>query len=83
MESTIVLPQLTYNIIVGSFKDFNNARGMLNKLSRQGHDPKIMEASNGYYRVAIHTTNDEGTASDKLSEIRQTEGFESAWMLKE
>ena len=83
MESIIVLPQLTYNIIVGSFKDFNNAKGMLNKLSGQGHDPKIMEASNGYYRVAIHTTNDAAIASDKLSEIRQTEGFESAWMLKE
>jgi nucleoid DNA-binding protein len=74
---------LTCYIIVGSFKDFSNARGMHQRLSGQGHDPKIMEASNGYYRVAIHSTKDAGVAMEKLSAIRKIEGFESAWMLRE
>ncbi len=80
--ATEILP-LSYHIIVGSFKDFSNARGMRNQLSEKGHDPKILEASNGYYRVAIYTTEDSGMATDKLSEIRNTEGFESAWIFKE
>jgi len=83
LETAIELPAITYHIIVGSFKDFNNASGLHSRLSEQGHAPKIMEASNGYYRVAIHTSNEAGIATEKLSEIRQTDSFESAWMFKE
>lgn len=83
MESAIELFPLTCHIVVGSFKDFSNARKMHNQLSEKGHDPKILEASNGYYRVAIFTTKDPGMASDQLTEIRKAEGFKSAWILKE
>jgi hypothetical protein len=82
-ETTIELTPLNYHIIVGSFKDFSNARKLNTRLSEQGHGSKIMEASNGYYRVAIHTAEDAGMASDELSKIRQMEGFEKAWILKE
>ena len=81
--SSIQLQPLNYHIIVGSFKDFGNARKLFTGLSDDGHEPKIMEASNGYYRVAIFTAEDAGTASDELTKIRQLEGFESAWLLKE
>ena len=82
-ETWIEPPAQNFHIIVGSFKDFSNARRLHNQLSDQGHEPQIMEASNGYYRVAILSTGEAAIASDKLNDIRKLTGFESAWILKE
>jgi len=83
-ENVTIQPVLEqYHIIVGSFKEFGNARDLRNKLSTQGYDARILRADNGFFRVTAQTLNTKIDASVKLTSIRSVSGMENAWILKD
>ncbi len=72
-----------YHIIIGSFKQLENARTLSNNAIKQGFLPSIMENEEGMYRVAVFT-GDEASARSKLSEMRTTHAeYVGMWLLIE
>ena len=69
-----------YNIIVGSFKDFGNARQLRNNLVDKGFQARILAADNGFYRVSAGQSSAREDANLVLASAR-TEGYDSAWLL--
>ena len=70
----------TYNIIVGSFKDFSNARQLRSSLVEQGFQARILAGENEFFRVSAGESKNHEDAKQELTSIR-SKGFESAWML--
>lgn len=81
-ETTAVLQtaELSHDIIVGSFREFGNARMMRNSLVQKGYGARILAAESDYYRVSVGRYLQPGEARQALSEIR-AEGYASAWIL--
>ena len=71
---------VTYHVIVGSFKDFGNARGLRNTMVGKGYQVRILAAGIDYYRVSASQTQDKAEANQILQSIR-SQGYESAWLL--
>jgi hypothetical protein len=72
--------ELTYNIIVGSFKDFSNARQLRSNLVERGFQARILAGENEFFRVSAGESTNRDDANQVLTSIR-SKGFESAWML--
>ena len=71
---------VTYHIIVGSFRDFGNARELRSTLVAKGYQARILAADNAFYRVSASQAEARGKANLVLADIR-SQGYESAWML--
>ncbi len=68
-----------YHIVVGSFRDFGNARQLRNELVREGHKARILCSDKGYFRVSSGTYSGHSEATGHLATVRRD--YESAWML--
>jgi len=75
----ISLPDPEYHIVVGSFKDFGNARQLRNQLVEDGYIARILSSENGFYRVTAGTYAQQSEAAVKISSVRT--GYENAWIL--
>lgn len=71
---------VSYDIIVGSFKDFSNARQLRSKLVEMGFQPRILAGDNGFYRVSAGQSSAREDAGRVLASAH-AEGYDSAWML--
>ncbi len=71
-----------FNIIAGSFREFGNARELMKKLEARGFTPRILTGGE-YFRVSAGSYPDKENANLALSEIREMEGMDSAWLLKD
>lgn len=74
------IPEPEYNIVVGSFRDFGNARQLRIRLIDEGYQARILDAGNGYFRVSAGTYARQEDASHNLETLRRE--FESAWLLR-
>lgn len=72
-----------FHIIAGSFREFGNARDLMNKMENQGYITRILNSGNEYFRVSIGSYSDKENATLALTEIRELPGMESAWLLKD
>lgn len=68
-----------YHIVVGSFRDFGNARQLRNELVQRGHKARILCSDKGYFRVSAGTYSRHSEATGQLATVRME--YESAWML--
>jgi nucleoid DNA-binding protein len=73
------LPAPEYNIVVGSFQDFANARMLMNTLVQKGYESRILGTEKGFFRVTAGTFSLRDEASRELSAIRSE--FDGAWIL--
>jgi hypothetical protein len=73
------LPDPEYHIIVGSFKDFGNARQLRNQLVGQGYDARILGSDSDYFRVSAGTYGGRENANMELAAVRSE--YENAWIL--
>lgn len=70
-------------VIIGSFKNLQNARNLSNEVMSKGYLPSIMENEQGMYRVAIFNATDEDTARTKIKEIATNNPeYLGIWLLK-
>jgi len=72
------LPDPEYHIVVGSFKDFGNARQLRNQLVEDGYTARILSSENGFYRVTAGTYSQQSEAAVMISSVRT--GYENAWI---
>jgi cell division protein FtsN len=59
-----------FYVIIGSFRDVNNARRQTTELTRKGFTPSILEGENGLYRISVGGYNDERAARAQIADIR-------------
>ena len=76
--SEISLPVPEYHIVVGSFKDFGNARQLRNQLVEDGYTSRILSSEKGFYRVTAGTYAQQTEAAVMISSVRK--GYENAWI---
>lgn len=69
-----------YHLIVGCFKELENAEGMLDKLRSMGWKGVIVDKHRGLHRVSAASSMNKNQILDKRSSI-ENEGF-SSWILK-
>lgn len=73
----------TYYVIIGSFKEVQNAKTLYKDLKKQGAPSKILDPVNSFNRVAIHSFDNKNDALAKLYKIRAQGGeLVDAWILK-
>ncbi len=81
VESSATEQSGKYHIIIGSFKQLENARNLSSEAVKEGFLPSIMENEDGLYRVAVFT-GDEQSARNKLAEMRETnKQYVGMWLL--
>jgi len=59
-----------FYVIIGSFRDVNNAQRQTVELTRKGFTPSILEGENALYRISVGGYNDEGAARARIADIR-------------
>jgi nucleoid DNA-binding protein len=84
IQPAIPAPEATtaesYYLITGSFKLFENAEKQAAQLRKEGYDPEIINAPNGFFRVsAIKVSGLEAAASKKDSISSK---YRDAWIKK-
>jgi len=69
-------------VIVGAYRNFDNALKQLGNLKAKGYEPGIIYLSEKQYHYVylLHSTNKQ-EAVDKLRRIRQQNQFFAAWLL--
>ena len=73
-----------FHIVIGSFRNLQNAQNMSDDAATQGFAPSIMENSEGLYRVAVYTTNNEQQARARIAEMRtEYPQWVGMWLLVE
>ena len=68
-----------YNIVVGSFGNNANAERLQLSLNEEGYKALIAMNENDMHRVIAISTDDYGTAREKIQNIRKR--FSDAWLL--
>jgi hypothetical protein len=79
IPATATLSATEYNIVVGSFRDFGNARSLRSRLEQEGYPARILVSGQGFFRVSAGTYSLQEEAAGNLATIRQE--FETAWIL--
>jgi len=69
-----------YFIITGSFRSMDNAEIQAEILKKEGFNPEILNAPNGFYRVSAMKCGDLDSALDKKDSIGQK--FPGTWVKK-
>ncbi len=73
--------QRAYYIIVGSFENDTNAQHLSGELSNLGWNAKVIESSEGMYRVSIVSCVLKQQALEQLARIREEQN-PGAWLLR-
>ncbi|MDR0370831.1 MAG: SPOR domain-containing protein [Prevotellaceae bacterium] len=68
-----------YHVVVGSFRNQDNARGLQRTLNAQGNDALIVVNEQGMFRVLIASFNEHIEADRKIDRIKYE--FPDAWVL--
>jgi hypothetical protein len=70
-----------YAIIIGAFKFYENAQGLVESLKVKGYGASILDTTKtGLFRVSIQTFSDKDTAIQQLAMVRSSE-YPAAWLL--
>ncbi len=78
VESTVLFAP-EYNIVVGSFKDFGNARLLRMQLVEKGYESRILGTEKGMFRVTAGTYTFKDEANVELAFVMAD--YDNAWVL--
>jgi len=71
-----------FYVIIGSFRDIENARRNNVDLVRKGFTPVILENENGLFRISVGGYDDERAARTRIANIRESyEEHRDVWLL--
>ncbi|MDR2887778.1 MAG: hypothetical protein LBV26_07260 [Bacteroidales bacterium] len=76
----VIIPNVQYQIITGSFKSSDNAQKQVDWLVEKGFMPEVIQASNGFFRVCAAEYPDIEAAELKRESILSI--FPETWILK-
>lgn len=82
-EENVVAPaekENAFYLITGSFKSFNNASILMNKLTQSGYKPELKRGPNGFYRVSAMSCNNLELALNKRDSIINQ--FPGTWITR-
>lgn len=79
-RETISDQNKVYSLIMGSFKDEENADKLRQRLLKQGIDANIFRRRNSFYFVGIEDINGKANAVKRLEEVKKQQP--SAWIIK-
>ena len=68
-----------YHVVVGSFKNQSNAKGLQRTLNSEGNNAFIVVNEQGMYRVIINSYNDYNQAHARINDLQNR--FPDAWVL--
>lgn len=80
-NSSVISPQ--YYIIAGSFESEINATRLHTNLVKDGYSSKVMDASNGFYRVALSGFSNYWEAKKGMLEFKENYPNEAYWIWKD
>ncbi|MDR0833472.1 MAG: SPOR domain-containing protein [Candidatus Symbiothrix sp.] len=74
-----------YSVVVGTFINQTNAKGLKEKMQFDGYRPVIAQNGQGMYRVLVATFNDRASAvaEKELIKEKYAPDFEDAWLLEQ
>lgn len=72
-------PDPEYHIVVGSFKDFGNARQMRNQVIEKGYSARILAGDKGMFRVTAGTYTSKEETGTELAFVLSD--YDQAWVL--
>ncbi|MCK5461354.1 MAG: SPOR domain-containing protein, partial [Bacteroidales bacterium] len=78
---TYFTSETSYHIIVGSFKDAENAQHLKQKLVGEGFEAEVLTGENSYYRVSADHYPLKAEAVSALASIRGQQAYKSAWII--
>jgi hypothetical protein len=61
-----------YHVICGSFKDYSNASGMVEKLKKSGYTPLTIDLKNGFRIVSVSSHPNLSKAYDHMYDLMDT-----------
>ena len=61
-----------YHVICGSFREFTNAKGMVEKLEKNGYKPLTIDFKNGFRLVSASSHPNLSAAYDKMYDLMDT-----------
>lgn len=70
-----------FHIVAGSFKKYENAQSLQQKLRMKGFDPTILDKQNGFYRVAIKSFDNRNVALQEFNRLRSQHRDLKLWLL--
>jgi cell division septation protein DedD len=76
-----VVTETRYHVIVGSFRDLENAQHLRQKMAAEGYDAEILTGKNSFFRVSASHYLKKSEAVAALTGIRSREAYQSAWIL--
>jgi cell division protein FtsN len=72
-----------YYVILGSFKDRNNAQGFQSTIAGEGYTSTILNSDAGFYRISVGGYDDEQAARNQIATIRASSSkYGDVWLLK-
>lgn len=72
----------SYYVIIGSFRDPDNAREYQEEISAKGFNPTILRNEEGLFRISVLSTNNIETARNEIRRIRRDfPEHEDTWLL--
>ena len=74
-------PKPKYYVIVGSFKDVENAKKRYNELVEKCTESKVMEPFKDFNRVSYKVYDTKEEALKELNKVKTTEKQKDAWIL--
>jgi cell division protein FtsN len=77
--TTNISPPPEYHITVGSFRDFANARELINQVEIKGYHARILGTEKGFYRVTAGTYTGHEQALTAVKTVFQD--YDEAWVL--
>ena len=80
-EARPVVTGTKYHVIIGSFRDLENAQHLRQKMATEGYDAEILTGENSFFRVSASHYLQKSEAVAALSGIRDREAYQSAWIL--
>lgn len=70
---------MKYHVVVGSFKNQANAKGLKATLVNEGNKALVVMNNEGWYRVLIGSYNEYGQAKSSVNNLKSR--FADAWVL--
>ena len=78
-ETNVDAMRFKYHVVVGSFRNHDNARALRNTLSNEGNNALVVENDQNMLRVIIASFNDYQQAHGRINQIKSR--FPDAWVL--
>lgn len=81
-EDKVLHDSNRYFVIVGSFRNRNNAEKFVEQLKGQGFSPVILQSETGFNRVSVNSFSDDTPARAYVMEVRSRfRQYHDTWLL--